>query len=76
LEKSGAKNVYEPGRAGFAATGPGEQKVFAPLFSKSGHFLLPYHSAAPALICCLMSAESDQLREQIGRSAALLRRHL
>jgi hypothetical protein len=24
------------GRAGFSATGPEEQKVFAPLFSKSG----------------------------------------
>jgi hypothetical protein len=39
VNKKKQKNFANFGRAGFAATDPKEQKVFAPLFSKSGYFL-------------------------------------
>ena len=34
MNKKKQKNFFHLGRAGFAATGPKEQKFFAPLFSK------------------------------------------
>jgi hypothetical protein len=39
LKKRSKKLFLYWARAGFAATGPAQTKVFAPLFSKSGRFL-------------------------------------
>ena len=42
VNKKKQKNFFNLGHAGFAATVPGEQKFFAPLFfQKSGTFLVP-----------------------------------
>jgi hypothetical protein len=41
VNKKKQKNFVNLGRAGFTATGSVSQKAFAPLFSKSGHFLPP-----------------------------------
>jgi hypothetical protein len=49
------------------------KNALGPLREASGA-TFPYGSRFA--ICRQMSAESDQLKEQIGRSAALLRRHL
>jgi hypothetical protein len=38
VNKKKQKNFINLGHAGFTATGPQSQKVFAPLFSKSGPF--------------------------------------
>jgi hypothetical protein len=40
VNKKKQKNFVIPGRAGFVATGPSEQKFFAPLFSKKAASLL------------------------------------
>jgi hypothetical protein len=40
VNKKEQKNFMNLGRAGFTARGPNWQKVFAPLFPKSGHFLV------------------------------------
>ncbi|HVE22742.1 MAG TPA: hypothetical protein VNC39_12265 [Acidocella sp.] len=39
MNKKQQKNFITLGRSGFAAPGPAQPKVFAPLFSKSGRFL-------------------------------------
>jgi hypothetical protein len=43
FEKKKQKTFFNPGRAGFAAPGPKEQKFFAPLFCKkaAAFFLFP-----------------------------------
>ncbi|HTJ91161.1 MAG TPA: hypothetical protein VL356_13425 [Acidocella sp.] len=40
MNKKKQKNFFSLGRAAFPATGPVSKKVFAPLFSKSGRFLI------------------------------------
>jgi hypothetical protein len=41
VNKKKQKNFFKLGRAGFVATGPSEQKFFAPLFfKKAAAFLL------------------------------------
>jgi hypothetical protein len=42
VNKKKQKNFFKLGRAGFCATGPEEQKFFAPLFfKKAAAFLFP-----------------------------------
>jgi 4a-hydroxytetrahydrobiopterin dehydratase len=48
------------GRAGFTATGPKSKKFFAPLFSKSGHFL-PFSAKEPKMTKLLSETELQNL---------------